>query len=158
MVYEQKIVVPRFEESKGFYTTKERSSQMAKIKAKNTKPEMLLRKKLHSEGIRFRLYNKKLSGTPDISISKYRLAIFVDGEFWHGRNWDQKKENIKSNRDFWIPKIERNIQRDSECNQLLESQGYKVFRFWESDVKYDLEGCVSFIRAWISEFKSMSSE
>src|ERR1700756_5196002 len=106
------IKVPRFEGKNGFYTSLERSILMSKIKGKNTSPELMLRKVLWNSGLRYRLHNKKLPGNPDISMKKYKIAIFIDGEFWHGYNWEEKKTKIKTNRDFWIPKIERNMQRD----------------------------------------------
>ncbi|MBY0425310.1 MAG: very short patch repair endonuclease, partial [Cytophagales bacterium] len=103
--YPEEIEVPRFCEANGFYTTKARSAIMSTIRAKNTKPEIRLRKALWSQGIRYRKTLKNLPGKPDIVIRKYRLVIFVDGEFWHGYDWENKKATIKSNRGFWIPKI-----------------------------------------------------
>ena len=151
MVYkEQKIKVPRFNEASGFYTTKKRSEIMSKIRGKNTKPEMLFRKALWHKGVRYRVNSKKFPGKPDVSIQKYKLAIFIDGEFWHGYNWDKKKETIKSNRGFWIPKIERNIQRDKEVNQKLAEMDYTVFRFWEKEIKNELDNCINDILAFIT--------
>lgn len=131
---DDKIIVPRFEESAGFYTSKQRSKIMSSIKGKNSKPEMILRKALWSKNIRFRLHDKSLPGRPDIVIKKYKLAIFVDGEFWHGFNWKTNRERIKSNRLFWIPKIERNMQKDERVNRALRNMEYTVFRFWSQDV------------------------
>lgn len=138
---EERIIVPRFNESNGFYTTKERSELMAKIKGRDTKPEVMLRQALWSMGLRYRKDCKTLPGKPDIVSKKYRVAIFVDGEFWHGYKWNEKKRKIKSNRDFWIPKIERNMQRDRENNKKLSEMGYTVFRFWEHEIKTELERC-----------------
>ncbi|MFD2554769.1 very short patch repair endonuclease [Sphingobacterium tabacisoli] len=129
-----RIAVPRFEESAGFYTSKQRSYNMSRIKGKNSKPEMILRKALWSKNIRFRLHDKSLPGRPDIVIKKYKLAIFVDGEFWHGFDWKTNRERIKSNRLFWIPKIERNMQKDERVNRALRDMDYTVFRFWSQDV------------------------
>jgi DNA mismatch endonuclease, patch repair protein len=144
MVYkEEKIKVPRFNEASGFYTTKKRSKIMSKIRGKNTKPELLFRKALWFKGVRYRVNNKTLPGKPDVSIQKYKLAIFIDGEFWHGYNWNERKETINSNRGFWIPKIERNMQRDEEVNQQLADLGYTVFRFWERDLKTELDKCIN---------------
>ena len=81
-------------------------------------------------------------GKPDILLKKYKTAIFIDGEFWHGHNWEERKEKIKSNREFWIPKIERNIQRDAEVNAELKRLGYTVFRFWQKQVDKNLETCM----------------
>ncbi len=151
MIYEEpKIKVPRFNEASGFYTTKKRSKIMCKIRGKNTKTELLFRKALWKKGIRYRVDNKKLPGKPDVSIQKYKLAIFIDGEFWHGYNWDERKDNIKSNRDFWVPKIERNMQRDREVNQQLMDMGYTVFRFWEKEIKNELNICINDVLVYIA--------
>ena len=141
----EKIVVPRFEEANGFYTTKERRALMSKIKGKNTTPEIKLRKELWKIGYRYRLHNKNFPGNPDIVIERLKIIIFVDGEFWHGYNWEEKKKKIKTNRGFWIPKIERNMQRDAENNNKLEAMGYKVFRFWEAEIKSNITRCLILI-------------
>lgn len=122
---------------------------MSKIHSSNTKPELLLRKELYRKGIRYRLHVKKLPGAPDIVVGKYKLIIFVDGEFWHGYNWEEKKKRIKANREFWIPKIERNMQRDAEHNMALMVAGYKVLRFWEQQIKSNPENCVNMIIEYI---------
>ncbi|QLE01402.1 very short patch repair endonuclease [Galbibacter sp. BG1] len=145
----EKIKVPRLNEESGFYTTKRRSKIMSRIKGKNSKPEMIFRRALWAKGIRYRINNKNLPGKPDISIKKYKLAIFIDGEFWHGYNWDVKKNTIKSNRGFWIPKIERNIQRDKEVNKQLEEMGYTVLRFWEKEVKTNLKKCINDVLVYL---------
>jgi len=152
MYGEEKIKVPRFEESKGFYTTPKRSKIMSAIRAKNSKPEVLLRKALWNKDVRFRLNNKNLPGRPDITIKKYCLAIFVDGEFWHGYNWDENQFSIKTNRRFWVPKIERNMQRDREVNRQLNESGYTVFRFWANEIKSDLNRCVADILTHIETY------
>lgn len=149
---ENKIKVLRFEEGNGFYTTPERSKLMAKIKSKDTKPEILFRKELWKAGIRYRKHNKNLPGNPDIVNKKFKLIIFIDGEFWHGYNWSEKKKKLKTNREFWISKIERNIQRDHENNLKLEKLGYKVFRFWEHDVKKESQKCIQLIRSYLDDF------
>src|SRR5690606_41822951 len=105
---EHRIKAPRFEESADYYTSKQRSFNMSRVKVKNSKPEMILRRALWAKNIRSRLHDKRLPGSPDIVIKKYKLAIFVDGEFWHGFEWKKRQTQIKSNRQFWIPKIERN--------------------------------------------------
>lgn len=148
---DNKIKVPIFKEANGFYTTKQRSKQMSKIKSKDTNPEKKLRKFLWDLGIRYRKNVRKLPGTPDIVISKYKLIIFIDGEFWHGYNWATKKQKLKSNRDFWIPKIERNMQRDKENNLRLQNDGWKVMRFWEHQIKKEFNVCVNKILDYINE-------
>ncbi|TVZ26448.1 T/G mismatch-specific endonuclease [Gillisia sp. Hel_I_86] len=143
MNYEDnKIKVPRFNEESGFYTTKTRSKHMSKIHGKDTKPEIMFRKALWKAGYRYRINYKKLIGKPDIVMNKHKTIIFIDGDFWHGFNWNEKREKIKSNRGFWIPKIERNMQRDREVNAFLKENGYTVFRFWESEIKKDLQSCL----------------
>ena len=151
-----RIKVPRFNEASGFYTTPQRSKIMGKIRAKNTKPELAFRKALWQAGYRYRIDYKKLIGKPDIALKKYRTVIFIDGEFWHGHNWAERKQKIKSNREFWIPKIERNIQRDQEVNAELKRLGYTVFRFWEMDIKKRLELCLGEVLAHLEQYKSVS--
>jgi DNA mismatch endonuclease (patch repair protein) len=142
---EYQIAVPRFNEENGFYTTKQRSDLMSKIKAQNTKPEQSLRKSLWSLGYRYRKNVKDLPGKPDIVINRYKIIIFIDGEFWHGFNWLAKKEKIKNNRCFWISKIERNMQRDASNNLLLSKKGYLVLRFWDKEVLKNKEECIKII-------------
>lgn len=150
----KKIVVPRFEESQGFYTNPERSRLMSRIRAKDTEPEIKLRKFLWGLGIRYRKNVKKLPGNPDIVVSKYKLVVFIDGEFWHGYNWGEKRDRIKSNRGFWVPKIERNIQRDQINNKILEEQGWTVFRFWANQIKSEFPICVNRILDYIEQFEN----
>lgn len=142
---DNKIKVPRFKEENGFYTTKKRSRIMSKIKATETKPEVKFRKALWHAGYRYLKNYKKLKGKPDIVLKKYNTIIFIDGEFWHGYNWEQKKDKIKSNRKFWIPKIERNMQRDKEVTQYLEERGYTVFRFWQHEIKKEFEKSLNLV-------------
>ncbi|MBT8187246.1 MAG: very short patch repair endonuclease [Croceitalea sp.] len=149
---EIKIKVPRFNEASGFYTTPERSKIMSKIRGKNTKPELAFRKSLWAAGYRYRIDYKKLIGKPDIALNKYKTVIFIDGEFWHGYNWIERKHKIKSNREFWIPKIERNIQRDQEVNQNLKEMGYTVFRFWEKEVVKNLDECLTSVLRHLQQF------
>lgn len=115
---------------------------MSKIRGKDTQPELAFRKALYAKGYRYRVDYRKLIGRPDILLKKYKTAIFIDGEYWHGHNWQQRKPKIKTNRAFWIAKIERNMQRDREVNQGLHDLGYTVFRFWESEVRKNLEHCL----------------
>lgn len=115
---------------------------MGKIRGKNTKPELAFRKALWKTGYRYRIDFKKLIGKPDIALNTYKTVIFIDGEYWHGYNWKERKKKIKTNRAFWIAKIERNMQRDREVNAALQQLGYKVFRFWESEIKKELQGCL----------------
>jgi len=123
-------------------TPADTSKIMRKIRSNNTKAEVLLRKSLWLAGVRYRKNFKKLPGSPDIAVTKNKLAIFIDGEFWHGRNWETEKQKIKSNQAYWLPKIERNMERDLNNNRALILIGFTVIRFWESEVLKDLQGCV----------------
>lgn len=126
----------------GFETTEDRSKLMSRIRGTNTKPEIALRKALWALGVRYRLNVKKLPGKPDIVIGKHKLAIFVDGEFWHGYDWKAKKPKIKSDAEYWVKKIEGNMARDQNNNEKLRSQGFLVLRFWEQELRKDIDGCV----------------
>jgi len=128
-----------------FDTTPERSKLMSKIRGKDTQPEILFRKALWASGIRYRINVSKLPGKPDIVIEKRKIVIFIDGEFWHGYKWEEKKPKIKSNRDYWITKIEKNIHRDIENTEKLKALGYSVFRFWEHEIKKDLSTCINLV-------------
>ena len=140
MIYSNdKIKVPRFSEEEGFYTTRKRSKMMSKIHSKNTKPELIFRKALWKKGIRYRVNNKQIPGKPEVSIKKYKLAIFIDGEYWHVYNWDERKPKLKTNPRFWIPKIERTMQRAKEVNQQLQNMEYTIFRFWVHEIKDNLK-------------------
>lgn len=145
------IKVPRFEEHAGFITTKQRSKIMSKIKGKNSVPEMLLRRALWAKNIRFRIHRKDLPGRPDIVIEKYKLAIFVDGDFWHGYEWEKRKP--KTNASFWIPKIERNMQRDRYANETLAEMGYNVMRFWDHQIQGNLNACINQVLLYLEAVK-----
>ena len=138
-----KVAVAQFCEENGFYTTAQRSYNMSRIRSKGTKPEILLKKALWQAGIRYKTPKKPLHGKPDISLKKYKLVIFVDGAFWHGYDWENRKNAIHSNREFWIAKIERNMQRDREVNAYYQSKGWTVLRFWDFEVKESLGTCLS---------------
>lgn len=122
---------------------------MSKIRGKNTKPELLFRKALWKKDVRYRVDSKQLPGRPDVSIKKYKLAIFIDGEFWHGYNWDERRDKLKTNRGFWIPKIERNMQRDREVNQQLTELGFTTFRFWTHEIKDNLKTCINDVMVYL---------
>ena len=113
--------------------TKEyRSKMMSKIRSTGGKAETLLAKRIWHEGYRYFRNYKKLPGKPDIAITKYKIAIFVDGEFWHGYDWEnQKLKRIHTNREYWIPKIEKNMAKDRQVNEELRNMGWIVIRFWE---------------------------
>lgn len=124
--------------------TKEQISlNMRHNKSKDTKPELLLRKELWKRGLRYRKNYKGVCGKPDIVFLKAKIAVFVDGKMWHGYNWDKQKNDFKSHREFWIPKIEQNMARDSIVNQTLTEQGWQVLRFWDFEIKKDLFTCAN---------------
>ena len=113
------------------FTKKKRSSVMAKIKAKDTKPEILVRKLLHRMGYRFRLHNKHLPGKPDVCLEKYNTVIFIHGCFWHNHKKCNDGKIPKSNVGYWQPKIQGNIARDKRNNLALKRMGWKIITIWE---------------------------
>lgn len=125
-----------------FNTTPDVSKRMGQVHLKGGKAETTLAKALWHEGYRYRRNYKKLPGSPDIAITKYKVAIFVDGEFWHGQDWENRKAKLKSNREYWIEKIEENIARDERNDSLLSEAGWTVYHFWEKDVLKNPDYCV----------------
>ena len=124
-------------------TKEQRHKNMKAVKNKDSKIEILLIKDLLSKGYRYRKNYTKLEGKPDIVLSKYKTVIFCDSEFWHGYNWKVRKNDIKSNKEFWIKKIEGNIKRDKIVNKILKEQGWKVVRLWGKDIQKNLNKCVN---------------
>lgn len=106
---------------------------------KNTRPELLLRRALWRLGYRYRIHSRNLPGSPDIILTRYRTVIFVDGDFWHGRNWAKRRVLLSrgANSKYWISKIESNRQRDRAVRQSLRRQGWRVIRVWESSIRKD---------------------
>lgn len=127
-------------------TPEQRKKNMRAIRSKDTTIELALRKALWQRGIRYRKNYKGLIGKPDIVITQYRIAVFCDSDFWHGYDWENRKSRIKSNQDYWIPKIERNMKRDREVTATLVEQGWIVLRFWEHTIRKELEECVEDIQ------------
>lgn len=125
-------------------TKEQRHRNMQKIKAKDTKIETVLRKALWGKGYRYRKNYSSLPGKPDIVLTKYKIAIFCDGEFFHGKDWEILKPKLqKSERsEYWTSKIQRNIERDDEVNKRLLFEGWTVIRFWGKDILYNLEECI----------------
>lgn len=130
-------------------TKSQRSCNMSKIKSRETKPEQILRKALWHAGIRYRKNYRKLPGSPDIAITKRKIAIFVDGDFWHAKgHQDNPGEQVATNKDFWQRKLTRNVERDKEVNDALLEEGWLVLRFWESDIKNDISKCLKQIKEY----------
>ena len=124
-------------------TKEQRRKNMSANKGMGTKPEHLFGKLLWNAGVRYRKNDKTVFGKPDFVIRKMKIAIFCDGEFWHGRNWEERKNDHKSNCDFWYSKIERNIKRDKDVNEQLKAQGWTVFRFWETEITKESYKCLN---------------
>ena len=122
-------------------TPEQRKKNMQAVKNKDSLIELMLRKELWSRGLRYRKNYTKITGKPDIVFIGKKIAVFCDSEFWHGYDWERRKDDIKSNRDFWIPKIERNMQRDTEVTQALTNDGWLVLRFWGNEIKKHLSDC-----------------
>ena len=131
---------------------------MKNIHGRDTQIEVILRKALWSKGYRYRKNYKKLPGSPDIVLTKYKIAIFCDGEFFHGKDWDTLKKRLEksNNSEFWINKISRNIERDDEINKKLDFEGWTVIRFWGEDIKKHADECVKVVEETI--FDSMEFE
>ena len=119
-----------------------RSYTMSRVKNANTKIEVAFRKALWHASIRYIKNHKKLPGKPDIAITKHKIAIFCDGEFWHGKDWNLVREKLRSRRDYWVAKIERNIERDTKIDRQLEALGWTVLRYWGKDIEKTLDLCV----------------
>ena len=127
---------------------------MKHVKNKDSKIEIMLRRELWSRNLRYRKNVTSIYGKPDIVFIKKRIAVFVDSEFWHGYDWENRKNDIKSNRDFWISKISRNIERDKEVNEYLTTHGWTVLRFWGNEIKTDVVLCADKIEAAYREKKT----
>ena len=123
-------------------TTPAVAARMSRAHLKRGAAETALAKALWHSGYRYRLNHRRLPGSPDIAVTRYKVAIFVDGEFWHGYDWTRGRERLRSNRDYWIAKIEENIARDARNDALLRAMGWLPVHFWEREVKRDLAGCV----------------
>ena len=147
---------PRF-----FGETSEKSHRtMSRIRGKNTKIEVALRKALWSKGYRFRKNYKELPGKPDIALTKHKIAIFCDSEFFHGKDWDSLKEKLKKgkNPDYWISKIERNRERDKEKDEMLQAKGWTVIHFWCKEILKNPEECIRVIEETIFDLKMSEVE
>lgn len=132
-------------------TPEQRRKNMQHIKSNDTKIEVLLRKALWNKGYRYRKNYKKLPGKPDIVLTKYKIAIFCDGEFFHGKDWEVLKPHLEksNNSEFWIKKISRNIERDDETNKKLLFMGWTAIRFWGEKIKKNTDECIRVIEETI---------
>lgn len=128
-------------------TPEQISYNMRQVKCKGSKIEVMLMKELWSRGLRYRKNVTSIFGKPDIVFIGKKVAVFCDSEFWHGYNWEERKKDFKSHQEFWIPKIERNMERDREVTEKLEAEGWTVLRFWGKDIKKNLTECADTIEA-----------
>ncbi len=127
------------------YPKEKRSWVMSQIKSRDTTPELLLRRKLWAEGLRYRKEVKELPGKPDIMFNKAKLVVFVDGRFWHGKKLSEARLSRMS--PYWQKKISGNVARDEENNRLLKEMGYAVLRFTDADVLYSVDAVVRQIKS-----------
>ncbi len=144
-------------------TKEQRHRNMTNIRSKDTKPELKLRKLLWHEGVRYRKNLKTVPGKPDLVISRYMIAIFVDGEFWHGKAFNEGeyeghkyrclKEQLEhgNNSEFWMDKIQKNMERDRQVEAKLTKLGWTVLRFWSKDVLKHPDECLKVVKDTISE-------
>jgi DNA mismatch endonuclease (patch repair protein) len=124
---------------------------MAAIGSRNTGPELALRSAMHRAGMRFRLHRRSLPGTPDVVLPRVRLAVFVDGDFWHGRLWFERGKAPRSNRPFWLAKFRRNRDRDRRVDLELLAMGWTPVRVWASEVLADPGECVRLLRMVVGQ-------
>ena len=127
------------------HTLEQRRKNMQAVKNKDSQIELLLRQELWSRGLRYRKNVNRIYGKPDIVFIGKKIAVFCDSEFWHGYNWEERKKDFKSHQEFWIPKIERNMERDAEVTAKLESEGWTVIRFWGNEIKKNTAQCADII-------------
>lgn len=133
-------------------TKEQRKKNMQNIRATDTDIELILRKALWEAGIRYRKNLKTLPGKPDIALTKYKIAIFCDSSFWHGKDYEKKKKP-ETNAEYWQKKIERNMERDREVEAELRGLGWTVFRFWDDEIKKNTDECVRAVRDTILEME-----
>lgn len=136
-------------------TPEQRKKNMQRIRSKDTEIERILRHALWKKGYRYRKHYKKIPGKPDIVLTKYKIAIFCDGEFFHGKDWEIQKLKIEkgNNSNYWVNKIEGNISRDEDVNRKLKAMGWVVLRFWGKDIKDNTENCIQMIEETILDVK-----
>ncbi len=141
-------------------TKEQRKKTMSLIRSKDTQIEIMLRKALWKKGYRYRKNVNTIFGKPDIVLPKYKIAIFCDSEFFHGKDWDQLSARILKgdNSSYWYSKIQRNINRDMEVDRTLRGEGWKVIRFWGSDIKKNLAECVRTVDEAVQEIKMLALE
>ena len=133
---------------------------MKRVKSKDTSIEVTLRKALWKKGFRYRKNCAKLPGKPDIVIPKYKIVIFCDSEFFHGKDWEVLKPRLEksNNSQYWISKISRNRERDDEINKRLLFEGWTVIRFWGKEIQKNVDECVKVIEEAVWDIKLNKEE
>lgn len=143
-------------------TPEQRKRNMQQIRSKDTSIELKLRKELWKRGYRYRKNVKNLPGKPDIALTKYKIAIFCDSEFFHGKDWEVLKPRLENsnNSEYWIKKISRNMERDNEINKQLLFMGWTVIRFWGKDILKDVDTCIQVVEEtiWDTVFEEVSND
>lgn len=134
----------------------QRRKNMQAVRSTGSIIERRLGRALWRKGYRYRKNNRNVFGRPDFTFFKYKIAIFVDSEFWHGKDWAKRKFDHKSNQEFWITKIEGNIKRDKDVNCRLRSDGWIILRFWGKDITRNLDSCVQKIEETIDAVRQLS--
>ena len=119
-----------------------------------TSIEVIFGRLLYAAGVRYRKNDRKVCGSPDFTLPGLKIAVFCDGEFWHGRDWERRKADHKTNRSFWISKIEANMERDRQVNETLRQMGWKVFRFWETELRKTPDRCLNIILSQVNQMKN----
>ena len=135
------------------FSKEQRRKNMKVVKSVGSKIEVKLAKTLWNFGYRYRKNDKTVFGKPDLTFKRYKIAVFADSEFWHGKNWGVRKYDHKTNKKFWINKIEGNIKRDKVVNKRLKKEGWTILRFWGKDIEKNLDNCILLFEKKINEVK-----
>lgn len=136
-------------------TKEQRRKNMQRIHSKDTTIELTLRKALWKKGYRYRKNFKNIPGKPDIALTKYKIAIFCDSEFFHGKDWEILRPRLENgnNSEYWVQKISHNRERDDEINKELLLEGWTVIRFWGKDIKKNLDECIKVIEETVFDLQ-----
>lgn len=137
-------------------TREQISYNMRRIKSRDSDIEIRLRKELWRRGLHYRKNVNSVFGRPDIAFIGKKIAVFCDSEFWHGFDWEHRKQDFHSHREFWLPKIERNIKRDKEVNKRLKADGWTVIRFWGKEIKKDPARCADIVERTIRKHETIT--
>ena len=135
-----------------FLTKEQRRRIMQAVKSAGSEIELSLAAALQARGCSYRKNNRKVFGNPDFTFCRQKVAVFVDGEFWHGKDWHIRKSDHKSNKKFWLQKIECNMKRDRKVNRALRRAGWQVVRFWGKDVSKNADLCAERVVAAFEKY------